>query len=77
MIPPRARFKASGTRPWVVLYLVVLRPLRRTIEIADKLSTGESSALSFPTEGGEIGDLGRAFHRMRLSLEKAMKLLEP
>jgi HAMP domain-containing protein len=41
------------------------------------LSTGESSALSFPTEGGEIGDLGRAFHRMRLSLEKAMKLLEP
>ena len=60
-----------------VLYLLVLRPLRRTIQIADTLSTGESSALSFPTEGGEIGDLGRAFHRMRISLEKAMKLLEP
>jgi protein-histidine pros-kinase len=61
----------------VVLYLLVLRPLRRTIQIADKLSTGESSVPAFPTEGGEIGDLGRAFHRMRISLEKATKLLEP
>jgi HAMP domain-containing protein len=60
-----------------VLYLLILRPLRRTIQIADKLSTGESSVPSFPTEGGEIGDLGRAFHRMRISLEKATKLLEP
>jgi HAMP domain-containing protein len=61
----------------VVLYLLVLHPLRRTIQIADKLSTGETSAPPFATEGGEIGELGRAFHRMRISLEKAMKLLEP
>ena len=61
----------------VVLYLVVLRPLRRTIRIADQLSTGELSAPPFPGGGGEIGALGRAFNRMRTSLEKAMKLLEP
>ena len=61
----------------IVLYLLVVQPLRRTVEIADKLSTGESSAASFPTGGGEIGALGRAFNRMRTSLEKAMKLLEP
>jgi HAMP domain-containing protein len=61
----------------VVLYLLVVRPLRRTVQIADRLSTGESSAPSFPTGGDEIGALGRAFNRMRTSLEKAMKLLEP
>jgi HAMP domain-containing protein len=61
----------------VVLYLFVVRPLRRTVQIAEKLSTGESVATSFPTGGGEIGDLGRAFNRMRTSLDKAMRLLEP
>ena len=60
-----------------VLYLLVVRPLRRTVRIADKVSTGESCASSFPTGGGEIGALGAAFNRMRVSLEKAMKLLEP
>ncbi len=61
----------------IVLYLLVVRPLRRTVRIADQLSTGELSAPSFPGGGGEIGALGRAFNRMRTSLEKAMKLLEP
>jgi HAMP domain-containing protein len=61
----------------LVLYWLVLRPLRRTVQIADKLSTGELSAPPFPTGSGEIGALGQAFNRMRTSLEKAMKLLEP
>jgi HAMP domain-containing protein len=61
----------------IILYLLVVRPLRRTVQIADQLSTGELSAPPFPTGGGEIGALGRAFNRMRTSLEKAMKLLEP
>lgn len=61
----------------IVLYLLVVRPLRRTVRIADRLSTGEMSAPEFPAGGGEIGALGRAFNRMRTSLEKAMKLLEP
>jgi HAMP domain-containing protein len=60
----------------IVLYLLVVQPLRRTVQIADKLSTGEMSAPSFPSGGGEIGALGRAFNRMRTSLEKAIKLLE-
>jgi HAMP domain-containing protein len=61
----------------IVLYLLVLQPLRRTVRIADQWSTGASSAPPFPTGGGEIGALGLAFNRMRTSLEKAMKLLEP
>ena len=61
----------------IILYVLVVQPLRRTVLIADKLSTGELSAPAFPTGGGEIGALGRAFNRMRTSLEKAMKLLEP
>jgi HAMP domain-containing protein len=60
----------------VVVYLLIVRPLRRTAQIADRLSTGELSAPVFPAGGGEIGDLGRAFNRMRTSLEKAVKLLE-
>jgi len=60
----------------IVLYLLVVQPLRRTVQIADRLSTGELSASAFPAGGGEIGALGRAFDRMRTSLEKALKLLE-
>jgi HAMP domain-containing protein len=61
----------------IVLYLLVVRPLRRTVQIADRVSTGEMSAPAFPGGGGEIGALGRAFNRMRTSLEKALTLLEP
>ncbi len=61
----------------VLLYLLVVRPLQRTVQIADRVSTGDASAPAFPGGGGEIGALGVAFNRMRTSLEKAMKLLEP
>jgi len=60
------------------LYLMVLRPLRRMSAIADRLSVGDTSAPDFPLAGaGEIAQLGAAFDRMRKSLAKAMKLLEP
>ena len=39
---------------------------------------GESPAEDFPSRGStEITGLARAFERMRTSLEKALKLLEP
>lgn len=61
----------------LVLYFVVIRPVRRMAQIADQLSVGDTSAAEFPASGGaEIAALGRAFNRMRKSLDKAVKLLE-
>jgi HAMP domain-containing protein len=60
-----------------VMYVLVVRPVRRMAQIADQLSVGDSSAAEFPASGGaEIAALGRAFNRMRKSLDKALKLLE-
>jgi protein-histidine pros-kinase len=61
----------------VVLYVLVVHPVRRMAQIADRLSTGDTSAPQFPASGGaEIAALGRSFNRMRISLDKALKLLE-
>jgi HAMP domain-containing protein len=60
-----------------VLYLLVVRPVRRMAQIADRVSIGDTTAPEFPASGGaEIAALGRAFNRMRISLNKAVKLLE-
>jgi HAMP domain-containing protein len=62
----------------VLVYELTVRPLRRISSIADALSRGESPAENFPAHGStEITALARAFERMRTSLEKALKLLEP
>ncbi|HTX23613.1 MAG TPA: DUF3365 domain-containing protein [Steroidobacteraceae bacterium] len=60
----------------LILYMLVLRPLRRAAQTADRLSVGELAVAAFPAGGGEIAQLGRAFERMRKSLDKALKLLE-
>ncbi len=61
----------------LVLYLLIVRPLRRMAELADRVSIGDSAHAHFAERGGaEIVTLARAFNRMRTSLEKAMKLLE-
>ena len=60
----------------LVLYVLVLRPLRRTVLIADRLSIGDHTAPEFPAGTGEIALLGAAFNRMRKSLQKALQLLE-
>jgi HAMP domain-containing protein len=63
---------ANGIAGWFTV-----RPARRLIRVADALSRGESPAEEFPTRGSaEITALARAFNRMRISLEKSMKLLE-
>jgi protein-histidine pros-kinase len=60
-----------------VLYFLVVRPVRRMGQIADQLSLGDLSAPAFPTGGAEeISALARSFNRMRISLDKAFKLLE-
>ena len=60
----------------LALYVLVMRPLRRAARAAERLSVGEPTAADFPSGAGEIAQLGRAFERMRKSLEKSLKLLE-
>jgi HAMP domain-containing protein len=58
-------------------YKLTVRPMRRIVRVADALSRGETTAENFPTRGStEVTAIGRAFERMRISLEKALKLLE-
>jgi HAMP domain-containing protein len=60
-----------------LLYLIVVRPLTVTARVAERVSLGETSDAQFPTRGAdEIATVGRAFERMRVSLEKALKLIE-
>lgn len=62
----------------VVLYFLVVRPVRHIAAIADEVSLGNMAAAGFPARGSsELQDLGRAFNRMRTSLTKALQLLEP
>lgn len=61
-----------------VLYRLVLSPLRRMTQTADRLSRGETAAEPFPARGPrEIAALSRAFERLRISLEKTLKRLQP
>jgi HAMP domain-containing protein len=60
----------------LALYGLIVRPLRRTAQAAERLSVGEPAAHEFPTGADEIAQLGRAFERMRKSLEKSLRLLE-
>jgi len=60
-----------------VVYFVVVRPVRRMAQIADQVSVGDTTAPPFPGGGGaEMAALGHSFNRMRISLEKAVRLLE-
>ncbi|CAN7697045.1 DUF3365 domain-containing protein [Pseudoduganella sp. LjRoot289] len=59
-----------------MFYLLVLRPMQRISRIADAVSAGQMDAEPFQAGGkDEIAVLGRAFNRLRRSLEKAMDLL--
>jgi HAMP domain-containing protein len=62
----------------VVVYFLVVRPIRRISGVAEEVSVGNASAGDFPAVGSrELTALTGSFKRMRTSLEKAMKLLEP
>jgi len=60
----------------LLVYLVVLRPLRRIGLIANAVSEGQAGIEHFKINGNdEIASLSVAFNRMRRSLEKAMSML--
>jgi nitrogen fixation/metabolism regulation signal transduction histidine kinase len=60
----------------VMLSWLIVRPIRKMSESADKISTGEFGEPEFNEKGGdEIAVLGSSFNRMRRSLEKAMQMI--
>jgi HAMP domain-containing protein len=70
-------FAASFVVVNILLYRLVVRPVRRIALVADQVSQGDMSAPEFPRGGApEIASVTRSFERMRKSLEKAMRLLE-
>jgi len=61
----------------VLLHFVVVRPLRRLANLADRVSRGEQDVEEVVLKGrDEVGVLGESFNRMRISLAKAMAMLE-
>jgi protein-histidine pros-kinase len=62
----------------VMLTRIIVRPVARMSAAADQVSVGNFQVPEF-AEGGrdEISQLGRAFNRMRRSLQTAMKMIEP
>jgi HAMP domain-containing protein len=58
-------------------YVLVIRPVRGIVRIADQVSLGDVPAAEFPTGGGrEVAALVTAFNRMRKSLDKALRMLD-
>jgi HAMP domain-containing protein len=61
----------------LMIWLVVVRPVSRLSELADRVSQGDLNAPEFPAGGNdEIGVLAQSFSRMRTSVVQAMKMLE-
>ena len=61
----------------IMLSFLIIRPISRMSQAADKVSTGDFDVPEFPARGGdEIGVLANSFNRMRRSLQKAIKLIE-
>ena len=60
----------------VGMYFIVIRPLHRVSQAADRISTGEIDLPPLPVKGkDEIAEVTTSFNRMHTSLKKAMELL--
>lgn len=61
----------------IMLGALIVRPIRKLSDAADKVSTGDFSEPEFSEKGrDEISILSSSFNRMRRSLEKAMQMIE-
>ena len=68
---------AAGAVLNVFLWFSILRPIRRLSHMADEVSMGNLDVPEFRRPGkDEISVLAGSFHRMRVSLVKAIKMLE-
>jgi len=60
-----------------MLRSLITKKIKNIADIADKISKGESDVPELDTQGNdEVAELARSFKRMRVSLEKAMKMLD-
>lgn len=60
----------------IMLKRLIIRPVMKISQIADEVSKGNTDAPTFNAQGNdEITQLAQSFERMRISLEKAMKML--
>ena len=58
------------------ILLLVIRPVRKLSDMADRISTGDMSLPELPVQGrDEIAGLTESFNRMFVSLQKAFRLL--
>jgi protein-histidine pros-kinase len=61
----------------VLLTAVVIRPIKRLSRMADQVSTGNLEVPEVTVKGSdEVAVLSGSFNRMRISLTKALKMLE-
>jgi len=61
----------------VLLHFVVIQPVVRMARIANEVSLGKPDVPDYIKPGkDEISSLSQSFNRMRLSLERAMKMLD-
>lgn len=60
----------------IMLSWLIVRPIRKMSEAADRISTGDFAEPEFKDKGrDEMAVLGSSFNRMRRSLEKAMQMI--
>jgi HAMP domain-containing protein len=61
----------------VLLWATIIRPIRRLSKMADEVSTGNLDVPEVRLRShDEVGTLSGSFNRMRISLVKALKMLE-
>jgi protein-histidine pros-kinase len=61
----------------ILLWFVVIRPIRTLSSMADRISTGNLDVPEVVVRGhDEVAVLAGSFNRMRISLSKALKMLE-
>jgi protein-histidine pros-kinase len=76
MLGMAVTFAATLVLVNLLIYFVVLRPVKRISRIANAISEGQAGVELFNVKGSdEIATLSIAFNRMRRSLEKAMTMM--
>lgn len=61
----------------ILLWFVVIRPIRTLSSMADRISTGDLDVPEVAVRGrDEVAVLAGSFNRMRISLTKALRMLE-
>jgi nitrate/nitrite-specific signal transduction histidine kinase len=61
----------------ILLQMVVVGPVKKLSVLAERVSHGETNVEELKLSGkDEVAVLGESFNRMRISLAKAMNMLE-